>query len=138
MLVGYDVLGGRFEVNGPDPEAIGRPGRQGDVCYFGPDTLEWESLGAGHGAWLSWIAEGGTSQFYESLRWPGWQEETSELPMAQGIAVYPFLWSREAHHDLAGTTRRPAPVDELFSLHDEFAGRFAAEPGTTAVHVRVV
>lgn len=138
LVVGYDVLGGRFEVNGPDPATIGRPGEPGEVCYFGPDTLEWESLGAGHGAWLSWVAEGGTGQFYESLRWPGWQEETRGLPLSHGMTVYPFLWSREAHQDLAGTTRRPAPMAELFSLQDEFAARFAAEPDTTALHIRLV
>lgn len=138
LLVGLDVLGGRFEVNGPDPAASGRPGSAGEVCYFAPDTLEWESLGAGHGAWLSWIAAGEIAQFYESLRWPGWQGETSALPLSHGITVYPFLWSREAHQDLAGTTRRPAPMTDLFSLQEEFAARFAAEPDTTALHIRAV
>ena len=32
LLVGYDVLGGRFEVNGADPGIVGRPGNPGDVC----------------------------------------------------------------------------------------------------------
>jgi len=107
------------------------------VCYFGPDTLQWESLGAGHGGWLSWLAEGGTAQFYESLRWPGWQAEIAALPVSRGLTVYPFLWSREARENLAATTRAPAPMAELFSLHDEFAARLAAEPDTTALHVRV-
>jgi hypothetical protein len=138
LVVGHDVLGGRFEVNGPEPAVLGRPGRPGEVCYFGADTLEWEALGAGHGDWLAWIAEGGTAEFYESLRWPGWQEETRGLPLSHGITFYPFLWSREAHHDLAATTRRPAPIDELFSLQDQFAARFAAEPDTTALRIRVV
>lgn len=138
LMVGYDVLGGRFEVNGADPAVLGRPGNPGDVCYFGPDTLEWESLDAGHGAWLSWIAQGGTGQFYEALRWPGWHEEARTLPLSHGITVYPFLWSREAQQDLAGTSRRPAPMAELFSLQDEFTARFAAEPSTTALHIRVV
>lgn len=64
LLIGHDVLGGRFEVSGPDPAAAGRPGDPGEVCYFGPDTLAWEPLGAGHGAWLSWVAAGGTTEFY--------------------------------------------------------------------------
>ncbi|MEU0561335.1 DUF2625 family protein [Dactylosporangium sp. NPDC006015] len=137
LLVGHDVLGGRFEVNGVDPAALGRPGNAGEVCYFGPDTLTWEPLGAGHGAWLSWIAEGGTAQFYASLRWTDWQAETRALPLSHGITVYPFLWSREAHEDLAATTRGPAPIVELFSLQDEFAARFAEEPDATALHIRV-
>jgi hypothetical protein len=137
LLVGHDVLGGRFEVNGPDPAAANRPGDPGEVCYLGPDTLTWEALGAGHGSWLSWIAAGGTTEFYQALRWPAWREETRDLPLTHGIAVYPFLWSREAHDDLAATTRRPAPMIELFSLQDEFAARFAAAPDTTSLHIRI-
>ncbi|GAA3290604.1 DUF2625 family protein [Dactylosporangium vinaceum] len=137
LLVGHDVLGGRFEVNGADPAAIGRPGDAGEVCYFGSDSLTWEPCGAGHGTWLTWIAEGGTAEFYAALRWKGWQAETRALPLSHGLTVYPFLWSREAQQDLAATTRRPAPTAELFSLQDEFAARFADEPNTTALHIRV-
>ncbi len=107
------------------------------MCYFGPDTLAWESLGAGYGAWLSWIAEGGTTQFYASLRWTGWQAETRPLPLSHGITVYPFLWSREPHEDLIGTTRGTAPMAELFALQDEFAARFAEERDIAAPHIRV-
>jgi hypothetical protein len=88
LMVGHDVLGGRFEVNGPDPAATGRPGNPGEVCYFGPDTLAWESLGAGHGAWLSWIAGGGITEFYQALRWPTWRAEIRDLPLTHGITVY--------------------------------------------------
>lgn len=98
------------------------------MCYFGPDTLTWAPLDAGHSAWLSWIAADGTAEFYHSLRWPGWREEARTLLLTHGITAYPFLWSQEAHHDLATTTRSPAPMTELFSLQDEFAARFAAEP----------
>jgi hypothetical protein len=136
LLVAYDVLGGRFEVNGPEPATVGRPGRPGEVCYFGPDTLTWESLDAGHSDWLSWIAADGTTEFYRSLRWPGWRAETHGLPLTHGITVYPFLWSQEAHHDLSATTRSPAPISELFSLQNEFGARFAAEPDTSALHIR--
>ncbi|MET7401257.1 DUF2625 family protein [Dactylosporangium sp. NPDC005572] len=120
LVVGHDVLGGRFEVNGPDPAAAGRPGDPGEVCYFGPDTLEWTPLGVGHGVWLSWLAQGGTQRFYEALRWPGWPEETRALPLTHGLTVYPFLWSEEAHQDLAATSRQPAPMLELFAQQDEF------------------
>jgi len=74
---------------------------------FAPDTLEWESLGFGHGVRLSWIAAGRTAEFYETLRWPTWREETAVLALSQGISVIPFPWTKEAHADLAGTSRRP-------------------------------
>jgi hypothetical protein len=75
------------------------------VCYFGPDTLTWQSLAASHSAWLSWIAADETTEFYHSLRWPGWRDETRAQPLSHGLTVYPFLWSQQAHHDLAATTR---------------------------------
>ena len=95
------------------------------MCYFAPDSLEWEPLGFGHGVWLSWIAGGQTTGFYEGLRWPGWQAETQPLSGAQGIAVYPFLWSQEAQSDLAGTHRTPVPMDEIFRLNAEFVAKLA-------------
>ncbi|AVT35572.1 DUF2625 family protein [Plantactinospora sp. BB1] len=137
LLVGHDVLGGRFEVSGADPAAIGRPGEPGEVCYFAPDSLEWEELGCGHGAWLSWIAAGGTAEFYESQRWPGWRAEVEQLPASHGLAVYPFLWSSEAHDDLAATARRPAPLRELFAIQDEAAAFLAADPDAEAVRIDV-
>lgn len=48
----------------------------------------------------------------------------------QGIAVYPFLWSAEAHQDLAATTRRPPPMRELLGMHSEFHSQLAGDaPG---------
>ncbi|MEV6524488.1 DUF2625 family protein [Longispora sp. NPDC051575] len=123
MLVGYDVLGGRFELNGADPAALGRPGDPGELCYFGPDTLGWENLGCGYGQWLSWIAGGGTTGFYADLRWPGWEDETRTLALDQGLAVFPFLWSQEARQDLAGTSRRAVPVAELFGSQQDLAAQ---------------
>jgi hypothetical protein len=116
ILVGYDVLGGRFELNGADPAATGRPGEPGQMCYFAPDTLKWEPIDFGHGVWLSWIADGRTSQFYEGLRWPTWREETAALTLDQGIFVFPPLGTKEAHEDLAATSRAPVPITEIFEI----------------------
>ncbi|MCC9310793.1 DUF2625 domain-containing protein [Kitasatospora sp. RB6PN24] len=130
LVVGQDVLGGVFALNGHDPAASGRPGAPGQLTYFAPDTLAWEALDMGHSAWVSWLLAGKSEQFYEGLRWPGWREETAALTHAQGIAVYPFLWSEEAHADLAGTTRRPVPMSELLGIAADFARRLGpADPG---------
>jgi hypothetical protein len=126
LLVGFDVLGGRFEVGGADPAASGRPGEPGELCYFAPDTLSWLPLGTGHSGWLSWLAAGGTTEFYADLRWPGWQDEMRGLAGDHGIACYPFLWSAQAQADLSATTRRPVPLGELFALNADFAARFGA------------
>jgi hypothetical protein len=73
------------------------------------------------------LAAGGTAEFYQGLRWPTGRAETRDLPSTRGITVYPLLWCQEAHHDLAATTRSPAPMTELFSPQAEFAARFAGQ-----------
>jgi len=84
---------------------------------------------------LTWIAAGGYEAFYESLRWPGWQEEAHDLQLTHGIAAHPFLWSSQARHDLAATHRTPVPLHELFVLHRDFAERLADLPDETLVQI---
>lgn len=118
MLVGFDVLGGQFSLNGPDPAALGRPGEPGQMCYFAPDTLEWESMSiGGHGAWLHWLVSGRLDRFYEGFRWAGWQDDVRDLALDQGMSIYPFPSTSEAQDDIDGTSRRPASINELFSLY---------------------
>jgi hypothetical protein len=117
VVVAHDVLGGAFVVNGPDPEAVGRPGGPGEVVYFAPDSLRWDALGVGHADWLNWLLEGGTEQFYDTLRWPGWRGESGPLPGTQGISFLPYLWSAEARRDLPAASRRVLQMTELLGLH---------------------
>ncbi|MFB7615814.1 DUF2625 family protein [Kitasatospora sp. NPDC056181] len=127
LVVAHDLLGGVFALNGMEPE---RPGAPGEIVYFAPDSLEWEALGAGYAAWLEWLLSGALDQFYESLRWPGWREETAGLAAHQGVAVYPFLWTEQAREDLAGTTRKPVPMAELLGIAGDFCAQLGvADPG---------
>ncbi|MBO3749550.1 DUF2625 family protein [Streptosporangiaceae bacterium NEAU-GS5] len=128
LLVGFDVLGGRFEVNGAAPAKAGRPGAPGEICYFAPDTLQWEELGVGHSTWLSWIVAGRTRTFYASFRWPDWAQEVTPLAPDQGLSFYPSLWSQQAHDDLASTSRRAVPIDELFATQREMAQELRQRP----------
>ncbi|MFC9849354.1 DUF2625 family protein [Streptomyces sp. NPDC060223] len=130
LVIGHDVLGGVFVLNGPDPEAEGRPGRPGEMIYFAPDSLRWESLEVGYSTWLDWLLTGGMDQFYDTLRWPGWRGESGALTGTQGISVSPFLWSADARRDLTATTRRPAPLAELLDLHRSSALKLdSVDPG---------
>jgi hypothetical protein len=130
LVVGHDVLGGVFAVNGHDPAAAGRPGAPGQMTYFAPDTLEWESMEMGHSAWVSWLLSGRLETFYEGLRWPGWSTETAALAVSQGISVIPFLWSKEAHANLAATSRRAVPMREVLGVAADFARQMGpADPG---------
>ena len=66
LLVGFDILGGRFAIDGG-----GLGLAPGEVCYWAPDTLAWESLGMGHTAFVHSFLQGATTEFYAPWRWPG-------------------------------------------------------------------
>ena len=124
LLVGYDVLGGRFEVNGSDPAAEGRPGAPGELCYFQPELLEWKLMKTsrrvfGHGLWLRFMILGDLANFYDPLQWPGWQDDIADLRGDQGMSFYPPLFTLKDADAVAAADRRPVPVTELFSLQRE-------------------
>lgn len=130
LVVGYDVLGGVFALNGHDPAGAGRPGAPGQMTYFAPDTLEWEAMETGHSGWIAWLLDDRLEQFYDGLRWPGWREETAALALTEGFTVYPFLWSEQARSAPEALSRRAAPMREVLGSAAEFAGQLgAADPG---------
>ena len=122
LVVGHDVLGGVFALNGPACEDARYPGRPGEVVYFAPDSLVWEPLEATYSSWLQWmLQEGNLENFYTDLRWPGWRAAVGNLSPDLGLSSVPFLWTREAAADPSAVQRRPVPVAELMGLHREFA-----------------
>lgn len=130
VVVGHDVVGGVFALNGHDPGAKGRPGAPGQMTYFAPDSLEWEEMRIGHSTWLSWLLSGRLEQFYEGMRWPGWREETREMALTQGITFFPPLWSKEARADLAATSRKAVAMREVLGVAGDFARQMGfADPG---------
>ncbi|MEZ0110887.1 hypothetical protein ABH920_004902 [Catenulispora sp. EB89] len=123
-------LGGVFALNSYDPAASGRPGEAGQMTYFAPDTLEWETMAMGHSAWVSWLLSGRLETFYEGLRWQGWREEASALSFSQGINVFPPLWSKEGRADLAAASRRAVPMREVLGVAVDTARQLGtADPG---------
>jgi hypothetical protein len=119
MVFAYDVLGGRFALNGG-----ALPGGRGEVCYWGPDTLEWTPLGLGHGAFLEWALAGGLDRFCAELRWTGWEQEVEPVALSDGLACFPFLFSAEGR-DITQTTRTPVPFAEILLSHDDLARQLA-------------
>jgi Protein of unknown function DUF2625 len=119
LVFAYDPLGGRYALNGG-----ALPGERGEVCYWGPDTLEWTPLEMGHGAFLEWIFAGGLSEFCRELRWSGWEKEIEEVGLDEGLACFPFLFSAEGR-DVTQTTRTVVPFDEILLLHDDLARQLA-------------
>jgi hypothetical protein len=131
MEVGRDVLGGRFAINGG-----AFPGAPGQVHYFGPDTLAWHPLGMGHGRFVEWAMSGASAAFYESLRWTGWEAETSGLALDQGMSVYPPLFSAEGHY-VQTATRRPVPWRELADMQEAFALELAELPPGSPLRLKI-
>jgi hypothetical protein len=115
LVVAHDVLGGLFALDGG-----GLGIAPGEVCSWGPDTLEWTGLGAGHAAFLAWALDGGAAEFYEGLRWPGWEQEVAAVPLDRGLSLDPPPFTREGQ-DVAAASRRPVPFAELSGFYAEMA-----------------
>lgn len=118
LPIGHDVLGGRFAWL--ENEA-GRP----TVHYFGPDTLAWDDLELGYAEWLEAMLTGWPERFYETLRWPGWQDEVAACPSDRGIHTWPPPWTREGK-DLGAVSRKAMPIAELISFHADAARQVGA------------
>lgn len=115
LVVAHDVLGGLFALDGG-----GLGIAPGQICHWGPDTLEWTGLGAGHSAFLAWALDGGAAEFYDGLRWPGWETEVAAVRLDQGIGLDPPPFSVQGQ-DVAAASRRPVPFAELSGFYADAA-----------------
>lgn len=120
LLVADDVLGGFFAING---DAF--PGPPKNVHYFAPDTLAWEDLGRGYTEFLRFLMVADLDAFYEERRWPGWQDEVSQLNGDSVFSILPFLWV--SGPPIAERSRRAVPVDELWGLQQEIRRKLVEE-----------
>ncbi len=109
-LVGDDAVGGFFAVSGG-----GIPVERGKVGYFAPDRLAWEDTRLGYSGWLSWLFTGKLDRYYERERWPGWREDCRALAGDRAYSIVPPLCAKGPPP--AERTRRPVPLDELWSLY---------------------
>lgn len=113
FLVADDVIGGFFAING------GEFGQDiGQMYYFAPDCLEWEAMDMGYSDFIWWTLTGDLEQFYEGLRWNNWKEEIEKLENDKGIGFFPFLWTE--YNDVNDLSRKPIPIDEIWSLQLDF------------------
>ena len=98
----------------------------GALYYRAPDTLEWEPLELSYTDFLRWALGGGLEEFYEGLRWPGWQTD-AQAWRDQGFSFYPFLWTRGSP---STSSRKAVDVAELYAMN---AGRPAVETARPAL-----
>jgi hypothetical protein len=108
-LIADDAVGGFFAMNGGSLGADQR-----NIYYYAPDSLRWEPCQFGYSQFLVWAMSGKLAQFYESLRWPGWQEEVRKLTGDQTIGIYPFLFTKGP--PLNERLRRAIPVAEQYGV----------------------
>jgi hypothetical protein len=118
LVVALDVLGGQFVW------APSEPGKPPTLHYFGPDTMDWQDLDLGYRDWLHAMLAGSMTEFYENLRWPGWEAEVAALSLGQGISTYPPPSTVEGR-DLSAASRRPMAMAELIAFHHELARCYA-------------
>lgn len=110
LLIADDAVGGFFAINGG-----GLGADAGALYYWAPDTLEWEPLELSYTDFLRWALGGGLEEFYEGLRWPGWQADTQALAGDQGFSFYPFLWTREGSPSTS--SRKAVDMAELYAMN---------------------
>ena len=108
-LIADDAVGGFFAINGG---ALGADVK--NVYYFAPDSLEWEPLEVGYSEFLQWAFTGDLNQFYDWIRWRGWEGEVKTLHGDRCYAFYPFLFTKEGKGGCGH--RAEVPVEEAWSL----------------------
>lgn len=112
LVIGYDVIGGVFALDG-GALAIDK----GSVCYLSVDTLEWESLELPYSSFLSWLIDGTRIEgFYENLLWDSWESDLSKLGTESGFFLYP-LPSTTAWRDKKSRTAKEVPLLELGTMY---------------------
>src|SRR5262245_29232505 len=110
LLVGDDVLGGFFALNGG-----GIHGAVGHVFYFAPDSLRWEDVSPSYSEWLCFLLRGDLEQFYGDSRWSEWRSDARQVPGDRAFSIYPPLWTKGP--GVAERSRRPVPLEELWALN---------------------
>jgi hypothetical protein len=119
VIVADDVIGGVFAINGGGlGPAIGK------VHYFAPDSLAWEDMGLGHGAWVEWTFTGDLDKFYKNVRWPRWELEVEPIPGDRTLSLWPPPWTVEGK-DVSKVSRRAVPATEMWALLQDTGAQLA-------------
>ena len=128
LVIALDVLGGQFAW------VPAEPGQPPTVHYFAPDDLAWQDLGRGYTDWLYSMLSGSMAQFYENLRWPGWEEEVARLTLVQGIHTFPPPSTTEGK-DLATVSRQAVPLAGLVEFHHDMARQLGEHEGPFQIRI---
>lgn len=117
IIVANYIVGGIFALNfGRFSEGIG------EVWYFAPDTLEWESLEMRYSEFIAWTAQENIDEFYSTMRWSTWKEDCKKIKFNEAILIYPFLWSNEIKLEKAD--KKVVSYEELLKINQEYSKKF--------------
>lgn len=111
LLVADDAAGGFFAIN---YGAFGKDLK--NVYYLAPNSLKWESLGAGYSEFILFCFDSDLSKFYEGLRWSTWNQFIANLDGNKSYSFRPYLWSDEGK-DIEKCTRKLVPTEDLFQFN---------------------
>jgi len=103
MIIAEDILGGLFGLE-----------NSGEMFYFAPDRLEWETMKIDYPSFLNWACEKErVDLFYDIFRFDNWEETAKSLSFKQGITHFPFLWTSDNGVD---RNREIVPIEEMFMM----------------------
>ena len=130
VLVADDVMGGLFAL-----DCGGLGFKPGQVAYFPPDTLRWESLDAGYSDFINLILSERLAGFYADYRWDGWEPEVQSLDPNQAFLLTPppFLKGEP----FGKRQRNAVPMAEHYGLSQDFAEQLREVPDGAEIVLRV-
>jgi len=116
VVVGDDVLGGLFALNG------GRFGadKQGQIFHLAADDTAWVPLGVGYADFVAWCLTGDLDKLYEPFANIDAYVARPRPAFDATYSFYPFLWTREAKEGPPDV--RIIPADECLRLRLELFG----------------
>jgi len=109
-FIADDAVGGFFAINGG-----GLGDDLGKLYHLAPDKLEWEACKMTYSQFIMWALGPKLDMFYETHRWPGWQDEVRTLSGDKVIFIYPFLWAKGP--PLVERHRGIVPIEENYDLN---------------------
>lgn len=109
LLIADDILGGFFAINGGalSEEDLGQ------VFYFAPDTMEWESTEKGYSDFVYWCFHGDLELYYEGFFWEGYESDLQNISGTQAMSFFPFLWTEEAD-DINQCARKIVDIETVW------------------------
>lgn len=113
LLVADDAVGGFYAINGG---ALGKDA--GNMYYNAPDMTDWMPMNMSYIQFLLFTLETDMNDFYESLRWPGYEKEIQNLQPDYAFNFYPFLWTEEGA-DITTCSRKVIPIEEVYRINME-------------------